>query len=429
MLGLIVGVSACDFVLARLIEKSENKKPLLWLTIVVNLGVLFFFKYCNFFLETFYDLASLFSNSESNGFSPLKIILPVGISFYTFQGLAYVIDVYKGKIESSKDPIAFFAFVSFFPQLVAGPIERASDLLPQFYNKYKFNYEEIRTGLLIIAFGLFKKVVIADRIAVYVDSAYGDLTNVGGVAMWLALLFFAFQLYLDFSAYSEIAVGVAKLFGFNLHDNFKSPYTAITVKEFWNRWHISLTSWFRDYLYFTLGGNRVSLWRAYLNVLIVFTVSGLWHGASWNFVVWGFLNGLFLVVFDKWLKLKPQGFAFSILSWALTFFLWMISLIFFRAATFSDSISVFSSLIAQSTDVNSMGLCAEELKFALYLVFGLWIFEFVMSKYADKLKNLIYNYSFSFVLRWVLYVALPLSIIYLGIYGDGSDNNFIYFQF
>lgn len=312
LLGLIFGVSAADFVLARFIEVSEKKKLLLILTVTVNLGVLFYFKYCNFFLKTFYDLISLFSSVEISGFKPLNIILPVGISFYTFQGLAYVIDVYKGRIESSKDPIAFFSFISFFPQLVAGPIERASDLLPQFYNKYVFNYEEVRKGLLMIAFGLFKKVVIADRIAIYVDSAYGDLSNVGGTAMWLALLFFAFQLYLDFSAYSEIAVGVAKLFGFNLHDNFKSPYTSVTVKEFWSRWHISLTSWFRDYLYISLGGNRVARWRSYLNVLIVFTVSGLWHGASWNFVIWGFLNGMFLVVFDKWLKLNPQNFAIKI---------------------------------------------------------------------------------------------------------------------
>ena len=425
LLGLIAGISAVDFLLAKKIEQEDKKKPYMIAALAVNLGVLFFFKYCNFFLESFY---LLFHFGNSNGFTPLDIILPVGISFYTFQGLGYVIDVYKGKIKANDDVIAFFAFISFFPQLVAGPIERAKDLLPQFDKKYEFNYDDIRKGLLDIAVGLFKKVVIADRLAVYVDSAYATPSTVGGKAMIVACIFFAFQLYLDFSAYSQIAVGVARLFGFKLHNNFLSPYTSVTVRDFWARWHVTLTSWFRDYLYIWLGGNRCAIWRAYVNVLIVFTVSGLWHGASWNFVIWGFLNGIFMVILDKGLKWAPKHMLSKFLSWVLTMFLWTVSLVFFRAETFSDALTAFSSLFSESTDIYANGLNEMELRFALYCVGGLMLWEFLNQKWSEKIEALFYAKS-AFLLRWALYLALPLATLFLGIYGDGNDNNFIYFQF
>lgn len=426
LLGLIAGITAIDFFLAKHMSNADNKKPYVIAALIANLGVLFFFKYCNFFLESFYSL--IHWNDTDGVFTPLNIILPVGISFYTFQGLGYVIDVYKGKIESSKDPVAFFAFISFFPQLVAGPIERAGDLLPQFDKKYEFNYDDVRKGLLEIAWGLFKKVVIADRIAIYVDSVYSDPSVVGGKAMVVVLIFFAFQLYLDFSAYSGIAVGIARMFGFKLHQNFLSPYTAVTVREFWARWHVTLTSWFRDYLYIWLGGNRCSKWRCWLNVLIVFVVSGLWHGASWNFVIWGFINGFFMVVLDRIIKWNPTNVPIKVVSWGITMSIWTISLIFFRSSTFADAITVFHNLFASSTDIFEHGLNDKNFYFTIYCLVGLMSVEFVFKMWGEKIEMWFYEKS-PFFIRWTLYFIIPLSVLYLGIYGDGNDNNFIYFQF
>lgn len=448
LLSLIFLITTANFVLGMLIEKTlvrkdmfemdgdgttpemvatKSSKTYLILAIIVNIGTLGYFKYCNFFVNSFVSLANLFTSSPIDQVT-LDIVLPVGISFYTFQGLAYVLDVYKGKIAATKDVISFYAFLSFFPQLIAGPIERAKDFLPQFHQKITFDYDETRKGLFLIAIGLFKKVVIADRVAVYVDSVYANPSEANGMAIILAILFFGFQLYLDFSAYSQIAIGTAKIFGFKLHQNFNLPYLATSFKDFWARWHITLTSWFRDYLYFPLGGSRKGQYRTYLNVLIIFAVSGLWHGASWNFVIWGVLNGIFMAVFDKVFKLNPTGLFPKIGSCLFVVGLWMLSLVFFRAETFADAITVFKNIgFGDSDAIYNFGLNSKEMNFTFMMLAGLMIVELMLKCFDEKLENFFFNKFFP--LRWIVYISIVLVSIYLGVYGNGSDNTFIYFQF
>lgn len=439
LLSLIVIISAADFIFGYLIDKQQEKvsdstegrssgrrKLYLWLCLIINLGILGFFKYCNFFIGSFYGFLSIFgAHSE---FTPLNIILPVGISFYTFQGLSYVLDIYYGKFKPTKDVVAFFAFLSFFPQLIAGPIERARDLLPQFFEEKKFDYDTTRKGLFLIAVGLFKKIVIADRLAVYVDSVYGNVAEVHGLPMLVAVVFFCFQLYLDFSAYSQIAIGTARIFGFRLSTNFNKPYLSTSFKDFWSRWHITLTSWFRDYLYIPLGGNRKGTARTYINVLIVFTISGLWHGASWNFVLWGFLNGLFLAVFDKVFHLRPKNNFAKVPCCLFVVGLWALSLIFFRAETFGDAMTAWKNLgFGNAQALFSYGLGATEFHFTVWLLVGLMAIELLLKNRQEKIETFFFNRFFP--LRWTVYILIVLSTLYLGIYGIGSDNTFIYFQF
>ena len=299
---LIAFTSFCSWGSGLLIGKAESKKKAkawMWLNIVLNLGILALFKYYDFFVTEF---AQLFHIS-TEGFL-LKVILPVGISFYTFQALSYSIDVYRGKIEPTKDIIAFFAFISFFPQLVAGPIERATNLLPQFLKKREFNYDTAVDGMRQILWGLFKKIVVADNCARGVDAVFfwSMRTEMPGSELLLAAMLFSFQLYADFSGYSDMAIGTAKLFGIKLTRNFNNPYFSRNIVEFWRRWHISLMSWFRDYVYIPLGGNRVGKAKNFRNILIVFLLSGLWHGTNWTFLVWGIYHAvLFLpmVCFGK----------------------------------------------------------------------------------------------------------------------------------
>ena len=430
LLPLIAGVSAVDFLSGKLIAdrqgKSEKGKGILIGALLVNLGVLCFFKYFNFFIGSF-AAAFGFLSGHGSSFNPLDIVLPVGISFYTFQGLSYVLDIYYRKTEPTKDVIAFFTFISFFPQLIAGPIERSRDLLPQFEGNKEFDYEDTRKGLLMIAWGLFKKMVIADRLAVFVDSVYSDPSAHQGLPAVVAVLFFTFQLYLDFSAYSQIAVGTARLFGFRLHDNFKRPYLSTTFKEFWKRWHITLTSWFMDYFYIPLGGNRRGKWRTILNVMIVFAVSGLWHGASWNFVIWGCINGLFLVLFSKVFSMKPEGAFAKFLSCLFVFIVWAVSLVFFRSATFADAMTMFGSLGFSGADtLGSCGMTVAELRFSFILLIGLMLFELLTQGRQEKFEKAFFNSAS--LLRWVVYVLLVLAVLYLGVYG-ANDNAFIYFQF
>ncbi len=387
---LLLFSSLTDFILGLQLFKADDKprkrKLLLYTSLAINFGILGFFKYYNFFVESFVSTFTLFGK-ELN-YEPLKIILPVGVSFYTFQSLTYIIGIYQRKIKPTNKIIDFLAYVSFFPQLVAGPIERAQHFLPQFHTKKTFNYEEARSGLLLIAFGLFKKLLIADRLAVFVDATYSNIPSASGISLIYSTLFFAFQLYFDFSAYSDIAIGTARLLGFELLTNFRRPYLSKSFSEFWTRWHISLSSWFRDYVYFPLGGNRKGVTRTAMNVMIVFMLSGLWHGASWNFVIWGTLNGLFLVVFDKLFKLeKSTGYKrvfatlFVVLSWAF-------SLIFFRAHTFADALLVFQHIgFTNMESLYKFGLNSMEFKFALYLIFGIMIYEFMAEKTGDKLQN------------------------------------------
>lgn len=428
-LALIVFSSAISYACGLLIDKYHQEedpakaKGVLVLNIVVNLGLLGYFKYANFFIDSVKML--LGGLGVEADWATLNVVLPVGISFYTFQALSYTIDVYRKTLPATKDALSYFTYIAFFPQLVAGPIERASNMLPQFAQKFQFDYEKARSGLLLIAVGLVKKMVIADRLAIYVDGVWGNLQDATGLSLLVGLIFFAFQLYLDFSAYSQIAIGTARLFGFELMQNFNMPYLSATFIEFWKRWHISLTSWFRDYLYIPLGGNRKGTVRTYLNTLIVFSVSGLWHGASWTFVMWGFLNGCFLVV-NKLVKWNPSNVATKVLGVLLSFSVWTLTLAFFRSQTMGDAFFLLSHLSTTGADgLYGYGLNSMEFSFAvktLVVLMAAEIFIMVKKELFDKVIGF-------WPVRWCLYLLLPLLLVYFGIYGSGSDNSFIYFQF
>ena len=423
---LIIISSLCDYTLGLQIHKSKDrKKRKLFLTasIVINIGILAFFKYFDFFAGSFVDLFTLFGTRFS--YQSLSIILPVGISFYTFQTMSYTFDIYYKRLEPTKDPIAFFAFVSFFPQLVAGPIERAKDLLPQFYTPKTAVYYKIRSGLLIILLGLFKKIVIADRLAIYVDSTYADVGNASGLPMLISIIFFAFQLYLDFSAYSDIAIGTARTLGFDLSTNFNRPYLSTSFSDFWTRWHISLSSWFRDYLYIPLGGSRNGNFKTIKNIMIVFMVSGLWHGASWNFVIWGALNGLFLIILDKLLrKINLNRY----INAFIVFWCWVLSLVFFRADTLSTSIDTFANLgLSNIEKLYAFGLNSFEFKLAIWSLIGIMCIELLREKKYISIEWVVAKPA---ILRHAFYLAVVTSILLFGSYGVGmNDNNFIYFQF
>lgn len=431
-LSLILISSLMDYILAMQIhaakpEQKSKRKTLLVLSLVLNLGFLGFFKYYNFFVESFIATFTLFGKDFS--YSPMHIILPVGISFYTFQSLSYTLDVYFKKMEPTHKLINFLAFVSFFPQLVAGPIERAKKLLPQFDEIKSFDYQAARSGLLFILFGLFKKIMIADRLAVFINQTYGNIEDAKGIAMLTGVFFFAFQLYLDFSAYSDIAIGTARLFGFKLSTNFRRPYLSSSFSGFWKRWHITLSSWFQDYIYIPLGGNRKGVNRKIVNLLVVFFLSGLWHGASWNFVIWGLINGLFLILLDPLFKLeKPSGGMKRFFAALLVFSGWTLSLIFFRAQTFRDAMLVFQNIGFDGVQaLYDFGLNSREFTFALWLIAGMMVYEVIAEKWSEALQERFY--AGHYLLRWGVYLILTLSIIYLGAYGAGNDNSFIYFQF
>ena len=428
-LSLIIISSTIDYYVGRkLFDENEEKKrkKWLWLSLVVNLGFLGFFKYYDFFVDSFVDAFTLFGLPINH--STLNVILPVGISFYTFQTLSYTIDIYYRKLEPTNDPFGFFAFVAFFPQLVAGPIERARNLLPQFHKVRRVDYEMLRSGFILMAWGLFKKIVLADRLGRYVDSVYSDPSSAGGQISLYAIVFFAFQLYLDFSAYSDIAIGCARTLGFKLSTNFARPYLSFSFSDFWKRWHISLSSWFKDYVYIPLGGNRVSNSKIVRNVMIVFLLSGLWHGASWNFVVWGALNALFIIVFDRLFGQGNRTGLKRIFVSAFVAIMWAMSLILFRAETFSDASTMFMSIF-KTTDssIYDYGLMASEFNFTIWLLTLFMLFEITNEKKPD-LYRWFTNRHFSF--RWTVYLMLVVSTIMLGSYGEGlDDTKFIYFQF
>ncbi len=358
-LSLILFSTIVDFTIGQKLRNQENKpkrKALLWTSILVNLGFLGFFKYYNFFLDNFITAFSFFGQ-EIQGNS-LNIILPVGISFYTFQTLSYTIDVYNRKLKPTKDFIAFSAFVCFFPQLVAGPIERATRLLPQFYKKRTFNYSKAGDGMYQILWGFFKKIVIADNCAEYANLIFNNSTDYSGSTLFLGALFFTFQIYGDFSGYSDIAIGTSRLFGFDLMQNFNFPYFSRDIAEFWRRWHISLSTWFRDYLYIPLGGSRGGTSMKVRNTFIIFVVSGFWHGANWTFIVWGALNAIYflpllltknnrnnleIVAKDK-LFPSLKELSFMLLTFGLTVFAW----IFFRAENIGHATSYISEILSPS---------------------------------------------------------------------------------
>jgi len=425
---LLMFSTLLDFFTGIKMEQNPDKKKWwFWLSIAVNLGFLLIFKYYNFFLDSFTDLLSLTGLNINT--STLNIILPVGISFYTFHGLSYVIDIYNNRIKAEKKFIDYAVFVSFFPLLVAGPIERATHLLPQVKKERVFNYDLAVSGMRLILWGFFKKMMIADRIAVFVDKAYADIPGAGGFPIIVATIFFAFQLYLDFSGYSDIALGLGKILGFDLLINFKRPYFSTSFSNFWKRWHISLSSWFLDYVYIPLGGSKISKSNTTRNLLIVFALSGLWHGASWNFVLWGFLNALFMISLDPVLaQLQSKGFFNRIFKSIFITLFWSISLIFFRAETFSDALSVFSGLGFENTEnIFKVGLNALEFKLVLWLIFFLLVVEMIIETNESIITT--FWYKIPAAIRWVFYCAVVLFIVFYGHYGDGNENSFIYFQF
>lgn len=426
-LGLIFISSLADFYIGQKLFQSDNitkKRYYLLASLIINLGILGFFKYFNFFIDNFITLmASLGFNQDIN---TLNIILPVGISFYTFQTLSYTIDIYRNHLEPTKDTIQFFAFVSFFPQLVAGPIERAQNLLPQFYNIKQFDYNLAVDGLRQILWGFFKKVVIADNCALGVNYIFENYEILPGSTLVIGAVLFAFQIYGDFSGYSDIAIGTSKLFGFNLMQNFAFPYFSKNINEYWKRWHISLSSWFRDYVYIPLGGSRVSKLRHLNNLIITFTISGLWHGANWTFIVWGFLNGLLYIPSIYFLKLKINNKYMKIpkilFTFALTCFLW----IFFRSKNISEAIGYINGIFSNSLfDYKFEAIFSGKLQTNLYdLVFSillLIIFEWINQ---NKKHGLEFSNK-SKLIQFSIYVFIFIIILSMG----GTQSEFIYFQF
>ena len=426
---LIAFTSFCSWGSGILIGRSESKKRAkvwMWLNIILNLGILALFKYYDFFISEF---AQMFHFSTDGLL--LKVILPVGISFYTFQALSYSIDVYRGKIEPTTDIIAFFAFISFFPQLVAGPIERATNLLPQFLKKREFNYDTAADGMRQILWGLFKKVVVADNCAFYVNQVFSTYTEQSGSTLLLAAIFFTFQIYGDFSGYSDIAIGTAKLFGIKLMRNFNVPYFSRDIAEFWRRWHISLTTWFRDYVYIPLGGSRVSKAKVIRNTFIIFLVSGFWHGANWTFIAWGAYHAVLflpLILAGKNRKYTNQIAEERLLptikeagQMLLTFFLAVIGWIIFRAESIGQAWGYICGIIDGSV-LSMPWLKAREYYIPTVVsILAMLVIEWLFRK-SD------FGFDIRRLPKWLQYVliyALCLSIFFF----SGRNETFIYFQF
>ena len=440
-LFLILFSTIVDFLIGQFIFKSEGNKKrkiLLITSLVVNLGLLGFFKYYNFFLDNFIQAFSFFGKSISS--SSLQIILPVGISFYTFQTLSYTIDIYKKKIEPSYDFLSFAAFVSFFPQLVAGPIERASQLLPQFYQKRTFDYSSSVDGLRQILWGFFKKIVIADTCATYSNLIFNNYEEYTGLSLFIGAVFFAFQIYGDFSGYSDIAIGTSRLFGFNLMQNFNFPYFSRDIAEFWRRWHISLSTWFRDYLYIPLGGSKGSNFNKIRNVFIIFLVSGFWHGANWTFVAWGAINAFYflpLLILKKNRRYTDSISLYKLLpnfkeSYQIlrTFFLVVIAWVFFRSENIFNAFDflqlMFQGLFEKLGYVQVLDLFYFKIGWGFPLIFTLFILiEWRGREYKYSIEKIFFNNKK--IKRYFFYYVLLLTIIYFTI--NGEEQEFIYFQF
>ena len=429
----------CSNKMSQIKEKVKRKKWLL-ISIFSNIGILFGFKYFNFFSD---NIQTLFNNYNIFYEIPLfNVLLPVGISFYTFQTLSYTIDVYNNKTPAQKHLGVFAVYVSFFPQLVAGPIERSNHLLPQFFRKHDFSYIRVKAGLQKMLWGFFKKIVIADNLAILVDGVYNNVDNYSGLTLIVATLFFTFQIYCDFSGYSDIAIGTAKVMGFELRENFKRPYFSKSIREFWQRWHITLSTWFRDYVYIPLGGNRTIKWRWYYNIFITFLVSGLWHGANWTFVIWGALHGTYLIIalvltnpkkqFSSLIQKQSKSFN-KLLDVTITFILVAFAWIFFRANDLDDAIYIISNLFVNYNEIlnlselrmqfRGIGLFQEDLIKCFLLILTLFLYSSyersgnVWEKLQKKPKWI----------RWSIYYILVYGILFIA--PHSNVNNFIYFQF
>lgn len=427
---LLFGSAVVDFIVGILLEHEngiKKRKMLLMCSVFVNLGILCFFKYFNFFAENFLSVFTLFGFKFQ--MPSLRIVLPVGISFYTFQALSYTIEVYRGKLKPTKNIIDYFAFISFFPVLVAGPIERATQLLPQFYTRRVFNYSKAVDGLRQILWGLFKKVVIADNCALLVTDTFTNYEQLPASSLVLGALFFAMQIYTDFSGYSDIALGTSRMFGFDLMRNFAYPYFSRDMAEFWRRWHISLSTWFRDYVYIPLGGSKGSKWQQIRNVFIIFLLSGFWHGANWTFLIWGAINAL---CFLPLLLLQRNRSYTNIVAensflpsvrefvqMGTTFSITTLAWIFFRSPSVFDAVGYIKHFFSMSLFT---------VPASLHIKTCLFICIMLVSEWFQRRKNHALNFDglkLPVAIRYTIYYVLVLLIIIFG----GSPQEFIYFQF
>lgn len=430
--------------------QEDKKKIFLIISILSTCLVLFIFKYVNFFNNNFASIANFFHWNYP--IETLHLILPIGLSFHTFQSLSYVIEVYKGNQKAEHHFGIYALYVMFYPQLVAGPIERPKNLLHQFYEKHNFDYRRVADGLKLMTFGMFKKIVIADRLAILVNQIYNNPYDYTGIPLILATVFFAFQIYYDFSGYSDIAIGAAQVMGFRLMENFNRPYFSKSISEFWRRWHISLSSWFRDYLYISLGGNRVPKAKWYLNLFITFLVSGLWHGANWTFVIWGALNGFYLLFaiwtvnirekFVKLISLNKLPTLYKCIQIMVTFSLICFAWIFFRAQNLTDAFYIITHLFSGfdtfinnilqlnlhsatsyiTQQGNGLGLS----KFEIFIAcFSIIFVEFIHWIHKNGSIRHMLNEKPVWV-RWIIYYFLILWMMFFGVF---SNNQFIYFQF
>ena len=449
---LMLTSTAITYVSGLLIDSAEKieeekrrirrKKLYVALSFVSNLSILFFFKYYGFAADTATRLFGLAGISVQ--IPALDVVLPVGISFYTFQALSYTVDVYRKDIYAERNFFKYALFVSFFPQLVAGPIERSKNLLIQINEKHKFEFERVRSGLLLMLYGFFQKVVLAEYLAMVVDNVYNTYSERTGFQLLIATICFAFQIYCDFGSYSNIAIGAAKVMGFRLMENFNTPYFAVSVADFWRRWHISLSTWFRDYLYIPLGGSRKGKIRKQINLMIVFLVSGLWHGASWQFVVWGGLNGAYQVI-GEWLrpirkkimgalKIDENAASHKLLQMGITFALVDISWIFFRAPL-GQAVEILQRIIGMSSknwftwgsNLKVMGLTRATRNLLVISLVILLIADICKYKKIDVIDWICRQ---GIWLRWLIYYAAVFGVLIFGVYGPGYDaSQFIYFQF
>lgn len=430
---LMLASTVITYISGMLIEKSSAaaKKAVVAVSFILNIGLLAYFKYFSFLAETVSAAAKKFGADIA--VPSIDVLLPVGVSFYIFQALSYTMDVYRNEIKPEKNFFKYALFVSFFPQLVAGPIERSKNLLEQFDEKHDFEYKRVRDGLSRMLWGFFMKLVIAQRLSVSVDLIYDHYTECNGFQLLVGTALFAFQIYCDFASYSEIAIGAAYVLGFSLMENFRQPFLSKSCKELWNRWHISLNTWFRDYLYFPLGGSRKGVLRKNLNLMIVFLVSGLWHGAAWTYVIWGGLSGLFQVIGDilkpireklgKILHIEKETTVHTILSTVCTFFFFCMSLVFFRAETLSSALEIMTKIFTEFTpSIVPMGLGIYHLAILIAALFMLMAMDLYRES-GKKISNIFENNT---ILRWCFYYVQVILILLSASFGA---QEFIYFQF
>jgi alginate O-acetyltransferase complex protein AlgI len=432
---VILGVTiAIDYAAGIWLERVDGSKRrfVLGLSIVSTCIVLFVFKYFNFFVSTFVGFGRLLGWQLPD--ATVSLILPIGLSFHTFQSLSYVIEVYRGHQKAERDVITYATYVMFFPQLVAGPIERPQNLLHQFYESHSFEHQRVASGLKRMAWGFFKKLVVADRLALYVNDVFSRPHEHNGLQLTIASVFFAYQIYCDFSGYSDIAIGAARVLGFRLMENFRTPYWSVTVSEFWQRWHISLSTWFRDYLFTPLGGAWVKRPRLLMNLLITFTISGLWHGANWTYVAWGAINGAYIAIGILTKSTRDKGYRLigigktslirTAIGIATTFTLTTAALVFFRANSFSDALYVLSHWFRNWDfgNVRTEQFLLRQMPVAILSIGFVEAVQYLHSRGA--LTRSLARYPST--IRWPVYIGFTLAVVLLGVY---RSSQFIYFQF